>query len=60
MGEGKEQGAGKMSKGQEVVEWLLGSEKGAGLESGVGAEGEGETSAGSKGEEMEGVEKTSA
>ncbi|KAL1851263.1 ankyrin repeat-containing protein [Paecilomyces lecythidis] len=60
--EGKGNGMRKISKGQEVVEWLLGSEKGAGLESGVGAEGEGESSgnSASKGEEMEGVEKTNA
>ncbi|KAJ9240294.1 hypothetical protein DTO169E5_4082 [Paecilomyces variotii] len=57
VGEGKEVGTGNIPKGQEVVEWLLGCEKGAGLESGVGAEGEGD---GSKGEDMEGVEKTNA
>ncbi|GAD91839.1 predicted protein [Paecilomyces variotii No. 5] len=61
-GEDKENGTRKISKGEEVVEWLLGCEKGAGLESGVGAEGEGESSGNSesKGEEMEGVEKTNA
>lgn len=56
--EGEEEDKGKMSKGREVVEWLLGCEKGAGLETGVGAQ-DGKSN-GDAGEEMEGIEKTGA
>lgn len=59
--DGEEGGVGKMSKGRQVVEWLLGCDKAAGLETGVAGTsngtGEGEEDAG---EEMEGVEKTGA
>ncbi|KAL2010484.1 hypothetical protein VTN00DRAFT_6291 [Thermoascus crustaceus] len=59
-GQQEEEGVGKMSKGREVVEWLLGCEKGAGLETGVGANGVKSNGDGNAGEEMEGVEKTGA
>lgn len=39
-GQGEQQQAGEMSAGRQVVEWLLSSEKAAGLESGAN-EGEG-------------------
>lgn len=54
-GEEKGEGVGKSSPGREVVEWLLGCERGGSLETAAGDE----NGSGSSGEAMDGVEKTS-
>jgi hypothetical protein len=65
-GESADDGSGKMTKGREVVEWLLGCENGAGLESGVddrssnGDEGDEESEDITVAEGMEGFEETAA
>ncbi|OJD19218.1 hypothetical protein AJ78_00831 [Emergomyces pasteurianus Ep9510] len=49
-GEGEGEDRRRVSKGMQVVEWLLGCEEGAGLESGAGIGGSGD------GERIEGIE----
>ncbi|KAK2744760.1 hypothetical protein FQN55_006516 [Onygenales sp. PD_40] len=56
-GDGEGEGQREVSKGMQVVEWLLGCEKGAGFERGAGVNGEGSGSGSAAvGEGMEGVE----